>query len=290
MNFRQFYRDSKKPRYSFEIFPAKDARGTEALLQTLKELSPFDPAYISVTYGAMGSTQSLTRDLVLRISKELKLATAFHFTCVGSTRDSVKEYVDSLKNEGIDLIVALRGDPPAGATEFRKPENGFGYANELVAYLNEIGGFSMAVAGYPEKHVEASDLETDIHYLKRKVDAGADVIITQLFFDNHDFFDFESRCRRIGITVPIIPGIMPVVNAKQIEKITQMCGAKIPSTLRQKLIHHQENPESVIQVGIDHAISQCSDLLTHGAPGIHFYTLNKSFSCRKVIEALGQTK
>lgn len=286
MNFTQFYKNSNKPRYSFEIFPAKDAAGTEALLQTLRELSIFDPAYISVTYGAMGSTQDLTRDLVLRISKELKLKTAFHFTCVGSTRESVKTYVENLKREGIDLIVALRGDPPAGATNFQKTENGFGYANELVAYLKEIGGFSMAVAGYPEKHIEAVSKEIDLENLKRKVDAGADIILTQLFFNNKDFFDFENCCRKIGITIPIIPGIMPIVNAKQIEKITTMCGATIPSTLRKKLSDHQDDPSSIIQIGIDHAVEQASELLSNSAPGIHFYTLNKSHSCRKVIESL----
>ena len=286
MNFTQFYKDSKKPRYSFEIFPAKDVAGTETLLQNLRELSAFDPAYISVTYGAMGSTQDLTRSLVLRISKELKLATAFHFTCVGSTRDSIKSYVEDLKKEGVDLIVALRGDPPAGATEFKKPENGFGYANELVAYLKNLGGFSMAVAGYPEKHIEAPSKEIDLQNLKRKVDAGADVIMTQLFFDNQDFFDFEKRCRAIGIQIPIIPGIMPIVNVKQIEKITKMCGAKIPDSLHQKLIKHQDDPQAIIQIGIDHAVAQCRELLKNGSPGIHFYTLNKAYSCRKVIEAL----
>ena len=286
MNFTQFYKSSTKPRYSFEIFPAKDAAGTEALLQTLRELSVFDPAYISVTYGAMGSTQELTRSLVLRISKELKLATAFHFTCVGSTRDSIKSYVEDLKKEGVDLIVALRGDPPAGAKEFKKPENGFGYANELVAYLKNLGGFSMAVAGYPEKHIEAPSKEIDLQNLKRKVDAGADVIMTQLFFDNQDFFDFEKRCRAIGIQIPIIPGIMPIVNVKQIEKITKMCGAAIPEHLHQKLVKHQDDPQAIIQIGIDHAVTQCRELLKNGSPGIHFYTLNKAYSCKKVIEQL----
>ena len=285
MNFKDFYQN-KKPRYSFEIFPAKDDKGTESLLQALRELSIFDPAYISVTYGAMGSTQDLTRNLVLRISKELKLKTAFHFTCVGSTRESIKSYVEGLKKEGIDLIVALRGDPPAGATSFQKVENGFGYANELVAYLKELGGFSMAVAGYPEKHIEAPSLDVDLENLKRKVDAGADAIITQLFFDNQDYFNFEKHCRKIGITIPIIPGIMPIVNGKQIEKITKMCGAKIPTTLQQKLSAHQDNPEAVLQIGIDHAASQCRELLKTGAVGIHFYTLNKAHSCRRVIESI----
>lgn len=285
MNFQDFYKQ-KKPRYSFELFPPKDDKGINLLLETLKELSIFNPAYISVTYGAMGSTQNLTRDLVLRIHRELKLNTAFHFTCVGSTQDSVRAYVESLKKEGIDLIVALRGDPPAGSVGFQKPNNGFGYANELVAYLREINGFSIAVAGYPEGHIEAPNKKIDLENLKRKVDAGADVIITQLFFDNQDYFDFEKRCRKIGIQIPIIPGIMPVVNAKQIEKITKMCGAKIPSALQQKLLENQDNPEAVIQIGIDHSIEQCRELIKNGALGIHFYTLNKSHSVCRVLERL----
>ncbi len=285
MNFQDFYKQ-KNPRYSFELFPPKDDKSINLLLEVLKELSVFNPSYISVTYGAMGSTQGLTRDLVLRIHRELKLNTAFHFTCVGSTRDSVRAYVESLKKEGIDLIVALRGDPPAGSAGFQKPVHGFGYANELVSYLKEINGFSIAVAGYPEGHIEAKDKETDLKNLKRKVDAGADVVITQLFFDNQDYFDFENRCRKIGIQIPIIPGIMPIVNVKQIEKITKMCGAKIPKSLQQKLIQYQDQPGSVIQLGIDHATKQCEELLQQKAVGIHFYTLNKAFSVKEVIRAL----
>ncbi len=285
MNFRDFYQDGVC-RYSFEIFPPKGPEGIAGLLEALRELAIFDPAFISCTYGAMGSTQELTRDLVIRIQRELHLTAAFHFTCVGSGRANIKSYVESLRQEGLGLIVALRGDPPQGMDQFVKPDDGFAHANDLVAYLREIGGFSLAVAGYPEGHIECVDKQTDLLHLKRKVDAGADVVITQLFFDNHDFYDFVDRARKIGIQVPIIPGIMPIVNLKQVEKITRMCGAKMPQVLHQKLLAHQEDGEVVRQLGIEHAAQQCQDLIRHKAAGIHFYTLNKAYSVKRVLQAL----
>lgn len=285
MNFRDFYQDGAC-RYSFEIFPPKDEAGIQGLFVALRELAPFDPAFISCTYGAMGTTRELTKDLALRIQHELGLTSAFHFTCVGSGKKEIRSYVESLKKEGLNLIVALRGDPPQGAEKFVRPADGFSYANELVAYLREIDGFSIAVAGYPEGHVECVDKATDLINLKRKVDAGAEIVITQLFFDNHDFYDFEARARKIGIKVPIIPGIMPIVSAKQIEKISRMCGAKLPQGLSEKLAHHQDDGEAVKEIGIEHATQQCRDLLKHKALGIHFYTLNKAHSTKRVIEDL----
>jgi methylenetetrahydrofolate reductase (NADPH) len=284
MNFRDFYQTGK-PRYSFEIFPAKTEAGVTSLFEALRELSYFDPAFISVTYGAMGSTRDLTRDLALRVFQELKLITAFHFTCVGSGQAAIREYVEKLKSLGLNLVVALRGDAPAGG-KFTPPVDGFSNANELVGFLKKINGFSMAVAGYPEGHIEAPDKKTDLLNLKRKVDAGADIVLTQLFYDNIDFFDFTARARKIGITVPIIPGIMPIVNAGQVEKITQMCGAKIPVELQKKLRENAADLQTVLQIGIDHAAAQCRELLAQGVPGIHFYTMNKSYSVKKVIEAL----
>lgn len=286
MNFQDFYRPSQKIPYSFEIFPPKDEKGAATLFQVLRELSVFNPIFTSVTYGAMGSTQDLTRDLALRIQKELRLKTAFHFTCVGSNRTSVREYVERLKQEGLNLVVALRGDPPNGVTHFIKQEDGFSYANELVMYLREIGGFSIAVAGYPEGHIEAPNKEVDLINLKRKIDAGADIVITQLFFNNQDYFDFVDRARKIGITIPIIPGIMPIQNLKQIEKITKMCGAAIPRELHQQLIQSDGDAEKALEIGIQHATEQCRNLIKRGVPGIHFYTLNKSYSTRRIIESL----
>ncbi|MBI2982080.1 MAG: methylenetetrahydrofolate reductase [NAD(P)H] [Deltaproteobacteria bacterium] len=285
MNFRDFYQKGK-PQFSFEIFPPKNEAGFQDLLTAMRDLSRFHPAFISVTYGAMGTTQALTRDLALRIYKELNLTTAFHFTCVGSDRESIQSYVEQLKREGINLIVALRGDPPEGTEKFVPKEDGFRYAAQLVHFLKELGGFSIAVAGYPEGHVEAPDLETDLMNLKLKVQAGADIVITQLFFDNRDFFNFQNRARQIGINVPIIPGIMPIVNLKQIEKITRMCGASIPEELRQELLRNESNPEAIREIGIQHAIEQSRELIERGSPGIHFYTLNKSYSVGKVVQSL----
>ena len=285
MTFADFYKLGIRA-YSFEIFPPKDEAGVQSLFEALRDLSRFHPAFISCTYGAMGTTRDITRDLVIRIKHDLGLTAAFHFTCVGSGRAAIQKYVQDLKKEGIHYIVALRGDPPQGMTQFEKPADGFSYANELIGFLKTLDGFSIAAAGYPEGHVEAPDLETDLRNLKRKVDAGVDVILTQLFFDNRHFYNFVERARRIGIQVPIIPGIMPIVNFKQIEKITRMCGATLPEGLSKKLLACQDSHERVLELGIQHATEQCRDLLNHGVPGIHFYTLNKSHSVGKVLEAL----
>lgn len=285
MNFSDFYKPNTTP-ISFEIFPPKDEAGIASLFHALGDLKSFDPAFVSVTYGAMGSTRDLTRDLAVRVTRDLGLNTAFHFTCVGSNRDDIRSYVEKLKSEGIRLVVALRGDPPQGAATFVKPADGFGHANELVAYLKEIGGFSIAVAGYPEGHVEASSKEVDLQNLKRKVEAGADVVLTQLFFDNADYFSFVDRARAAGITTPIVPGIMPILNLKQIEKVASMCGAKIPEALHDDLKKVASDPQAMKDVGVRHAIAQCRDLKARGVPGIHFYILNKSDSVRKILENL----
>ncbi|HBF12353.1 MAG TPA: methylenetetrahydrofolate reductase [NAD(P)H] [Deltaproteobacteria bacterium] len=284
MNFTDFYKPGTC-RYSFEVFPVKTEEGVKNLLQVLGELKDFDPAYVSVTYGALGSTRDLTRDLALRIHRGTKIPTAFHFTCVGSGRQEIKNYVEKLKKEGLNLVVALRGDPPKGGA-FIPPTDGFRYANELVTYLKSINGFSMAVAGYPEGHPEAGSKEADLVNLKRKVEAGADAVITQMFFDNRDYFDFVERAHKVGISVPIIPGIMPILNLKQIEKITGLCGAKIPSQLHQRLVQCGEDVEATRNVGIEHALKQCHELKKSGVPGIHFYTLNKSLSVAGIIENL----
>lgn len=285
MNFHDFYQPGHL-RFSFETFPPKDEKGVESLLQALRELAPLDPAFISVTYGAMGTTRDLTRDLAIRIRNELGLVTAFHFTCVGADRDSIRKYVEYLKTKGLNLVVALRGDAPQGTDHFIKPENGFSYANELVGFLREIDGFSIAVAGYPEGHIEAKDKEIDLKNFVRKVQAGADIAITQLFFNNKDYFDFVQRAREAGVKVPIIPGIMPILSMKQIEKITGLCGASLPGDLSRQLKEHESDADQIREIGIQHAIRQCRELVAQGAPGIHFYTLNKSYSTRRVIEAL----
>ncbi len=221
-----------------------------------------------------------------KIKKELGLTTAFHFTCVGSTRKSIKEYVEHLKKEGLNLVVALRGDAPQKTNKFTPPLHGFSYANELVDYLKQINGFSIAVAGYPEGHIEAPNKNVDLENLKRKVDAGADSVITQLFFDNKDYFDFVNRARKIGISIPIIPGILPILNVKQVERLAGLCGAKIQANLHQKLLQCGEDILAMREIGIEHATTQCQELIKKGAPGIHFYMLNKAHSVEKILANL----
>lgn len=285
MNFKNFYKQGTL-RISFEVFPPKTEGGIESLFEALTDLKKFDPAFISVTYGAGGSTQGWTRELAIKIQKELKLNAAFHFTCVGSNRDQIKTYVQNLKSEGLNLVVALRGDPPAGEKNFTPAKDGFRYASELVEYLKEIGGFSMAVAGYPEGHVECTSVEDDLKHLKEKVDAGADIIITQLFFDNKDYFDFVARARNMGITVPIIPGIMPVLSTAQIKRISTLIGAKIPDELLKNLEACGEDANAMREVGIKWALKQCLELRDRQVPGIHFYILNKSISTQRILELL----
>lgn len=282
--FSDFYR-GPKPALSVEIFPPKTDKGVETLFGELQALKAVNPAFVSVTYGALGSTRDLTKDLAVRIHRELKLNAAFHFTCVGSGRDDIRQYVAELASEGINLVVALRGDKPSGMTDFTPPPDGFRYANELVEYLATRGPFSMAVAGYPEKHVEAVSLEDDLANLKRKVDAGADVILTQLFFNNIDYYNFVERVRAVGILIPVIPGILPIQSLKQVQRITSLCGAHLPKPLFEQLTACGEDEEAMRGVGLAHATEQCRDLLDHGVPGVHFYSLNKAYSVLKIVEA-----
>jgi len=285
MNFSDIYKNQF--RYSVEVFPPKTEEGVKNLIKTLHKLEAISPAYVSVTYGAMGSTRDLTKDLAFRIYDEIKSHTAFHFTCVGSGRQEILKYVEVLSTKGINLILALRGDIPKDQTEFIPPEDGFGYANELVSFLKEKNNLSVAVAGYPEKHPEAPSLETDIENLKRKVDAGAEVIITQLFFENPIFYKWLDKVRQAGITVPVIPGIMPILKLSQIKRITELSGARLPKDLLDKLAACKEDETAMPDVGIEIAAKQCRDLKENGVPGIHFYCMNKAYSVLKIVETLG---
>ena len=275
-----------KPAFSFEFFPPKDNDGFDKLFETIDNLKPLNPAFVSVTYGAGGSTRSKTIDLVGRIKKEIGLESMAHLTCVGHNSDEILNVLESIKKQNVDNVLALRGDPPAGEINFTKPNNGFGYAVELVQFICERFSFCVGVAGYPEGHPESSNREEDLFHLKKKVLAGASFIVTQLFFDNKYYFDFVASLRKIGVDVPVIPGIMPIVNLKQIKRFTKMCGATIPHDLMVRLEEAQDDPESVCQIGIDHAANQCRKLLMHGAPGIHFYTLNRSRATLSVLERL----
>lgn len=236
----------------------------------------------------MGSTRALTRQLVLDIRDQLGLCTVPHLTCVGSTREEIRHYLQSLKAQGIDRILALRGDPPAGQAHFTPVGGGFAYANELVAFIRDIDGFRITVAGYPEGHIEAPSKEIDLVNLKRKVDAGAEKVITQLFFDNRDYYDFVARARAIGMTVPIVPGVMPIVSLAQISRISSMCGCRLPEALLTKLRACGEDAEAMQQVGVDWALAQVRDLLAHAVPGIHLYILNRAESTEKILTALAQ--
>ena len=274
------------PSFSFEFFPPKDREGFDTLFTTIEQLEPCKPSYVSVTYGAGGSTRTKTIDLVGKIKNEIGLESMAHLTCVGSDKEELRSVLDILQDRGIQNVLALRGDPPQGQDKFVKPENGFAYANELVEFIRKNYDFCIGVAGYPEGHIECPDRNTDLENLKRKVDAGADFIVTQLFFDNYFYFNFVDRVRNLGIQVPIIPGIMPILNFKQTQRFTKMCGATIPSLLLGRLEAAQDDPETVRKIGIDHATIQCELLLLEGAPGIHFYTLNRSNATLKILETL----
>jgi methylenetetrahydrofolate reductase (NADPH) len=274
------------PAISFEFFPPKDQDGVDRLFGTVAELAPFAPAYVSVTYGAGGSTRQLTVDLVGRIQREVGIEAMAHLTCVGATQAELGSVLDQLQQKGVENVIALRGDPPKGSTSFITPEGGFGHASELVGFIKQRGSFCIAAACYPEKHPEAASPEADLAQLKRKVDAGAEFLISQLFFDNADYFAFVERARQLGITAPIIAGIMPVTNVSQIKRFTAMCGARMPDELIQRLEPVSADADAVGEIGVEHAVQQCRELLEKGAPGVHFYTLNRSKATVEILKRL----
>ena len=234
------------------------------------------PSFISVTYGAGGSTQDASFSLIDYINNKIGLVTMAHYTCVNATKEKVAADLDFFFEKNIENLILLRGDPPKGETKFRNEGGDFHYASDLIEYVATKNRFCIAAAGYPEAHPESESVDKDMEYLKNKVDKGAHFVVTQLFFDNKRYFDFVRRARDAGVTVPIIPGIMPITNFKQIRRFTEMCGATIPQDLVNKLEPHQENLKFTYDIGVEFAINQCRELLDQGAPGLHFYTLNKS--------------
>lgn len=274
------------PTVSFEFFPPRTSDGWAQLYRTIGELHPLKPSYVSVTYGAGGSTRQRTVELVARIQSELAIRAAAHLTCVGHTAAEIDQILEQLWNSGIRNIVALRGDPPAGAAQFVATEGGFAHANELVAHIRSRHDFCIAVAGYPEGHPQCLNRTRDLEMLKQKLDAGAHLVITQLFFDNADFFRFRDAARAMGITAPIIAGIMPITNVAQIKRFIAMCGARIPHPLLLRIEAVEADGEAVTAVGIDHATAQCRELLANGVDGLHFYTLNRSRATVRVVQAL----
>jgi methylenetetrahydrofolate reductase (NADPH) len=277
------------PTISFEFFPPKNEAGWAQLYQTIGELHSLKPSYVSVTYGAGGSTRDKTLTLTSRIQNELKIRSMAHLTCVGHTADEIGKILDELHAEGIRNVLALRGDPPAGQTNFVATAGGFGNADGLTKYIKSRPNgddFCVGVAGYPEGHPQCLNLTRDMEHLVRKVDNGAAFVVTQLFFDNADFYRFRDAARSAGIKVPLVAGIMPILNVGQIKRFVSMCGSKIPHPLLTRLEGLESDPEAVYQAGVEYATQQCKDLLANGCEGIHFYTLNRSKATVQVVKAL----
>ena len=277
---------SGRPVLSFELFPPKTDHGMESLFETVQALNAHRPDFFTCTYGAGGSTRSKTLSIAAEVRAKLNLPVASHLTCVGSTRDQLREYLRSATENNIDYIVALRGDPPKGESSFTAVEGGLHYANELVEMLrDEFANFGILVAGYPEVHQEAPNAQVDMENLVRKVDAGADAVVTQLFYDNEDFFRFRSDCEDNGIQVPIVPGILPILSLKQVQRIASLCKARLPTALVEKL-QQRDDPQWQFDVGVAHAIEQTQGLVDAGIPGIHFYVLNRSDATHQILTSV----
>lgn len=269
---------------SFELFPPKTESGVEALFEHARTLVGFGPAYITCTYGAGGSTQDRTLEIAARVRREFGLPVATHLTCVGRTAEQVKDYLRRAVEADVTNVVALRGDPPAGEATFTAVAGGYRYANELVEMIHaEFPRMGVAVGGYPEVHQEAPSPEADLGRLKRKVDAGAHAVITQLFYDNDDYFRFRDRCEGAGIGVPIIPGLLPVTNVAQIRRIASLCGARLPADFLTRLESCGDDERAQFEVGVEQATAQSQGLIDGGVPGVHYYVLNKSEAASRVL-------
>lgn len=277
---------------SFEVFPPKTNEAFARLLEVFPRLVALRPDFMTVTYGALGTTQERTLEIAAMILGDYNLPTACHLTCVGSSRRQLDEILSAIHDAGIRNIVALRGDPPKGETKFIPPADGLAHASELVEHIHDFsrrnggGRFGIAVAGYPEKHVEAPDMASDLAHLRRKVDAGADCVITQLFFDNAHFFRFVEAARAAGVHVPIIPGLLPIQSAKQIQRMTSLCGTSIPADLQRELDAAGDDDAAAQEIGVRRCIAQARELLQRGAPGIHFYVLNRAAPMEQIMAGI----
>jgi methylenetetrahydrofolate reductase (NADPH) len=277
---------AEAPVFSFEFFPPKTDEGERNLRTALQTLAPLEPDFVSVTYGAGGSTRARTVELTRWIKQDLGIEAMSHLTCVGATRDELHEVLDRIADGGIDNVLALRGDPPRGETEWRPHPGGLHYSTELAQLIAADYPFAIGAACFPEVHAQSPDMAHDLRFLRHKLDAGVSFLITNLFFDNEMYFRFVEEARAAGIDAPIIPGIMPVTNVGQIKTITGMCGATIPDSFLDQLEHRSADPDAVLQLGVSYATLQCAELLARGAPGIHFYTLNRSPATRAILAAL----
>ena len=276
----------RQPVFSFEFFPPKTDEGVRQLFESISHLRELEPTFVSVTYGAGGSVRTRTVDLVTRIRRELDIEPVAHLTCVDATVADLQAILDGLRDAGIDNVLALRGDPPDGSDGFIPTAGGLAHGSELMELITAGYGFCVGGACYPEKHPESADADEDVRSAKRKADAGASYLITNLFFDNRMYFDFVTRARAAGVTLPIIPGIMPVTNVGQIRRFTSKIGATIPEALLDALRSREDDPEAVLQLGVAWATLQCAELLAGGAPGVHFYTMNRSPATRAILSAL----
>jgi methylenetetrahydrofolate reductase (NADPH) len=288
MKIREFF-TTQPQTFSFEFFPPKTPQEVDELFGRAQELKSLRPSFISVTYGAGGATRRNTIDLVCRFQAELDMVAMAHVTCVGHSQAELHEVLEELRTRGVENLMCLRGDPPRGQSNFVPAPDGFQYAYELVTLARSIGDFCIGVAGYPEMHPESANKHRDLEHLKAKVECGSDFVTTQLFFDNRDYFDFCDRAQRLGITTRIIPGIMPITNYRQIVRFATMCGATIPAALHQRLEPVADDPQAVLEIGVDWAWRQCEALLAGGAPGIHFYTLNRSLATQRIMAQLRES-
>ena len=272
---------------SCEFFPPRTAEGIPGVFRAIEDLSAYRPAFVSVTYGAGGSTRAFTEEITVRIKEEARLEVMAHLTCAGQTREAVHRVLRRLDGAGVENIIALRGDPPRGQQEFVPVEGGFEHATDLIGHIRENFRFGVAAACYPEGHTESPDLRTDLEYTKLKVEKGADFLISQLFYDNGDFFGFLDRARQAGINVPIMPGVLPIVSTKQIRRFTALCGARIPEALDRQLDRFADDDDAVRELGVEHASQQVRELWDAGVPGVHFYVRNRSYSVSKILTNLG---
>jgi methylenetetrahydrofolate reductase (NADPH) len=274
------------PVFSFEFFPPKTPEGVAQLFETIEALRPLEPDYVSVTYGAGGTTRDGTVEIAERIKREYGIETMAHLSCVGETREGLAGILDRYAAAGIENVLALRGDPPRGETNFVKPEGGLSSAAELTEFITADWDFTVGGACFPEVHPEAPSLEDDLRYLKTKVDAGAEFLITQLFFDNAVYWDFVEAARASGIHVPIIPGVIPIASYAQVVRICKLCDASIPPELDEAMASLGGDADAEALLGVAYAARQCEELLAGGAPGIHFYALNRAPGTRAVLSAL----
>jgi methylenetetrahydrofolate reductase (NADPH) len=278
--------ERRQPVFSFEFFPPRSEAAEQALFESIAQLRELEPTFVSVTYGAGGSTRTRTLDVVTRIRRELDIEPVAHFTCVEATVSELREVLDAIRDAGIDNILALRGDPPEGSDRFVPTAGGLAHGTDLIKLIRDNYDACIGAACYPEKHPESADGDEDLVYAKLKVESGASYLITNLFFDNRAYFAFVAKARAAGLTVPIIPGIMPVTNVAQIQRFTKKIGATIPDALLDALRARQDDPEAVLQLGVAWSTLQCAELLSAGAPGVHFYTLNRSPATRAILSAL----